>query len=75
VCILQAWDDLWLGNWDKVDPSQYATKLDSVKSYRTKIRAVITALVNSADTVMSLPVEPSSVWWLLYMVRTSFIIL
>jgi len=63
-----SWDDLWLGNWDKVPPEQHAETVGRVRSFRRRVRELVSRFIFDVERApLSLPIVADSAFWVILM--------
>jgi 5-histidylcysteine sulfoxide synthase len=60
-----SWDDLWLGNWDKVPPENQAAQVARIAKYREKMQALVEDMI--LNFPLTLPISAKSFWWVIMM--------
>ena len=62
-----SWDDLNIGEWDKVLTVDQPATLQRVRDYRRIVLGLLHRLIMDPDRELSLPVPQESIWWVLLM--------
>jgi 5-histidylcysteine sulfoxide synthase len=63
-----SWDDLWLGNWDKVPKEEQADTVARIRAYRAKVREIVTSLIRDEERApLTLPIAKDSLFWVIMM--------
>jgi len=56
-----SWDDLWLGNWDKVPDNEQGEMVYRLRSYRRKVRELVQGFIMDEKAApLSLPIQRDS---------------
>mmetsp|Transcript_5116 Transcript_5116/g.7830 ORF Transcript_5116/g.7830 Transcript_5116/m.7830 type:complete len:1332 (-) Transcript_5116:216-4211(-) len=61
------WDDLTVGEWDKVSPEDQPKQLERVRNYRQRVREILRNMILNPSNELNLPITPSSIWWVFLM--------
>lgn len=48
-------------------PEEYVSKLERMRSYRSKVRSLVSSIIENNSISLVLPIDPSSIWWILLM--------
>jgi 5-histidylcysteine sulfoxide synthase len=63
-----SWDDLWLGNWDKVAKKDQAETVSRLRKYRARMRALMSELIIDEERApLRLPITQHSIFWVIIM--------